>query len=37
MIDLSHDNSGKEPERQPAVAAASAAQIAGRRARRSSA
>ena len=28
MIDLSHDNSGKEPERQPAVADAVAAQIA---------
>jgi 3-deoxy-7-phosphoheptulonate synthase len=29
MIDLSHDNSGKDPERQPAVAAALAGQIAG--------
>ena len=29
MIDLSHDNSGKEPDRQPAVAAAVAEQIAG--------
>ncbi len=29
MIDLSHDNSGKDPERQPAVAAGVAAQIAG--------
>jgi 3-deoxy-7-phosphoheptulonate synthase len=28
MIDLSHDNSGKDPERQPAVAADVAAQIA---------
>jgi 3-deoxy-7-phosphoheptulonate synthase len=28
MIDLSHDNSGKDPERQPAVAAAVAEQIA---------
>jgi 3-deoxy-7-phosphoheptulonate synthase len=28
MIDLSHDNSGKQPERQPAVAAAVADQIA---------
>jgi len=28
MIDLSHDNSGKDPERQPAVADAVAAQIA---------
>ncbi len=28
MIDLSHDNSGKDPERQPVVAAAVAAQIA---------
>jgi 3-deoxy-7-phosphoheptulonate synthase len=28
MIDLSHDNSGKDPERQPAVAAAVAAQVA---------
>ncbi len=28
MIDLSHDNSGKDPERQPAVAAAVGAQIA---------
>ncbi|MFL5860620.1 MAG: 3-deoxy-7-phosphoheptulonate synthase, partial [Solirubrobacteraceae bacterium] len=33
MIDLSHDNSGKDPDRQPAVAAAVAGQIAsGRRA-----
>ena len=32
MIDLSHDNSGKDPDRQPEVAAAVAAQIAaGRR------
>jgi 3-deoxy-7-phosphoheptulonate synthase len=29
MIDLSHDNSGKDPERQPAVGAAVAAQLAG--------
>jgi 3-deoxy-7-phosphoheptulonate synthase len=29
MIDLSHDNSGKRPERQPEVAAAVAAQVAG--------
>ena len=29
MIDLSHDNSGKDPERQPAVGADVAAQIAG--------
>ena len=29
MIDLSHDNSGKDPSRQPAVAAAVAGQIAG--------
>src|SRR6185437_3240507 len=29
MIDLSHDNSGKDPERQPAVAADVGAQIAG--------
>ena len=29
MIDVSHDNSGKDPERQPAVAAEVAAQIAG--------
>jgi 3-deoxy-7-phosphoheptulonate synthase len=29
MIDLSHDNSGKDPDRQPAVAQAVAAQIAG--------
>ncbi len=29
MIDLSHDNSGKDPARQPAVAAALAAQLAG--------
>ena len=28
MIDLSHDNSGKDPERQPAVAAEVGAQIA---------
>ncbi len=28
MIDLSHDNSGKQPERQPAVAADVAAQLA---------
>ena len=28
MIDCSHDNSGKDPERQPAVAAAVASQIA---------
>jgi 3-deoxy-7-phosphoheptulonate synthase len=28
MIDLSHDNSGKQPERQPAVAAEVAAEIA---------
>jgi 3-deoxy-7-phosphoheptulonate synthase len=28
MIDLSHDNSGKDPERQPAVAAAVGAQLA---------
>jgi 3-deoxy-7-phosphoheptulonate synthase len=28
MIDLSHDNSGKDPERQPAVAAAVAEQLA---------
>jgi 3-deoxy-7-phosphoheptulonate synthase len=28
MIDLSHDNSGKQPERQPAVAAAVAGQLA---------
>jgi 3-deoxy-7-phosphoheptulonate synthase len=28
MIDLSHDNSGKQPERQPEVAAAVAAQVA---------
>jgi len=28
MIDLSHDNSGKDPERQPAVARAVAAQVA---------
>ena len=28
MIDLSHDNSGKDPERQPAVAAALADQVA---------
>jgi 3-deoxy-7-phosphoheptulonate synthase len=28
MIDLSHDNSGKDPERQPAVADAVAAQVA---------
>jgi 3-deoxy-7-phosphoheptulonate synthase len=28
MIDLSHDNSGKDPDRQPAVAAAVATQIA---------
>lgn len=28
MIDLSHDNSGKDPDRQPAVAAAVAAQVA---------
>ncbi len=27
MIDLSHDNSGKDPERQPAVAAAVAGQV----------
>ena len=33
MVDLSHDNSGKVPERQPAVAAELAEQIAaGRRA-----
>ena len=30
MIDLSHDNSGKDPERQPAVADAVAEQISGR-------
>jgi 3-deoxy-7-phosphoheptulonate synthase len=29
MIDLSHDNSGKDPDRQPEVAGAVAAQIAG--------
>jgi 3-deoxy-7-phosphoheptulonate synthase len=29
MIDLSHDNSGKDPDRQPSVAAAVGAQIAG--------
>jgi 3-deoxy-7-phosphoheptulonate synthase len=29
MIDVSHDNSGKQPERQPAVAADVARQIAG--------
>ena len=29
MIDLSHDNSGKDPDRQPAVAAEVGAQIAG--------
>jgi 3-deoxy-7-phosphoheptulonate synthase len=29
MIDLSHDNSGKDPERQPGVAADVGAQIAG--------
>jgi 3-deoxy-7-phosphoheptulonate synthase len=29
MIDLSHDNSGKNPDRQPAVAAAVANEIAG--------
>ncbi|MGH2858435.1 MAG: 3-deoxy-7-phosphoheptulonate synthase [Solirubrobacteraceae bacterium] len=29
MIDLSHDNSGKDPERQPAVAADVAQQLAG--------
>ncbi|MGH2875451.1 MAG: 3-deoxy-7-phosphoheptulonate synthase [Solirubrobacteraceae bacterium] len=29
MIDLSHDNSGKDPERQPAVAADVARQVAG--------
>ena len=29
MIDLSHDNSGKDPERQPAVADAISAKIAG--------
>ena len=29
MIDLSHDNSGKQPERQPAVASAVAEQVAG--------
>ncbi len=29
MIDLSHDNSGKQPERQPAVAAAIGEQVAG--------
>ncbi|HET9104716.1 MAG TPA: 3-deoxy-7-phosphoheptulonate synthase [Solirubrobacteraceae bacterium] len=29
MVDLSHDNSGKVPERQPAVASDLAAQIAG--------
>jgi 3-deoxy-7-phosphoheptulonate synthase len=29
MIDLSHDNSGKQPERQPAVAAAVGEQVAG--------
>jgi 3-deoxy-7-phosphoheptulonate synthase len=29
MIDLSHDNSGKQPERQPEVAAAVAEQLAG--------
>ncbi|HZU39608.1 MAG TPA: 3-deoxy-7-phosphoheptulonate synthase, partial [Solirubrobacteraceae bacterium] len=29
MIDLSHDNSGKDPERQPAVASDVASQIAG--------
>ncbi len=29
MIDLSHDNSGKDPDRQPAVAADVGAQIAG--------
>jgi 3-deoxy-7-phosphoheptulonate synthase len=29
MIDLSHDNSGKDPERQPGVAAEVARQIAG--------
>ena len=29
MIDLSHDNSGKDPDRQPVVAAAVAEQIAG--------
>jgi 3-deoxy-7-phosphoheptulonate synthase len=28
MIDLSHDNSGKDPDRQPDVAGAVAAQIA---------
>jgi len=28
MIDLSHDNSGKDPDRQPAVAAAVADQVA---------
>jgi 3-deoxy-7-phosphoheptulonate synthase len=31
MIDLSHDNSGKDPERQPEVAAAVVAQIAAGR------
>jgi 3-deoxy-7-phosphoheptulonate synthase len=29
MIDLSHDNSGKDPDRQPTVAEAVAAQLAG--------
>jgi 3-deoxy-7-phosphoheptulonate synthase len=29
MIDLSHENSGKDPDRQPAVGAAVAAQVAG--------
>ncbi len=29
MIDLSHDNSGKDPERQPGVAADVGAQLAG--------
>ncbi len=28
MVDASHDNSGKDPERQPAVAADIAAQVA---------
>jgi 3-deoxy-7-phosphoheptulonate synthase len=29
MIDFSHDNSGKDPERQPAVAAEVGEQVAG--------
>ena len=37
MIDLSHDNSGKDPDRQPEVADAVGAQIAGGATGRSSA